>query len=163
MQSGLLFCTLLTAVLTGWCLTSLEGWINFTASVSGTSPKLSHRATSSSVERIACNRIQIFVLISNKDHQMIMSNAQIPCKLVIPSRFISWKTHFLMLAGSGSYQIWLGRSLFFFCSTSKTCPAKTIDPNCMIINQFTDFFISFAHIRAVANVHDATIKGVRVK
>ena len=25
----------------------------------------------------------------------------IPCKLVIPSRFISWKTHFLMLAESG--------------------------------------------------------------
>ena len=28
----------------------------------------------------------------------------IPSKLVIPSCFISWKTHFLMLAGSGSYQ-----------------------------------------------------------
>ena len=35
-------------------------------------------------------------------------NSWIICKLVIPSRFISWKTHFLMFAGSGSYQIWLG-------------------------------------------------------
>ena len=33
----------------------------------------------------------------------------IPCKLVIPSRFVSWKTHFLMSVGSASYQIWLGR------------------------------------------------------
>ena len=30
-------------------------------------------------------------------------------QLVIPSRFISWKTHFLILIGSRFYQIWLGR------------------------------------------------------
>ena len=34
----------------------------------------------------------------------------IPWKLVIPSRFISWKTHFLILVGSAFYQIWSGRS-----------------------------------------------------
>ena len=44
----------------------------------------------------------------------------IPCKLEIPSRFlpcnfvilscfISWKTHFLILAGSAFSQIWLGQ------------------------------------------------------
>ena len=33
----------------------------------------------------------------------------IPWKLVLPSRFISRKTHFLILAGSAFYQIWLGR------------------------------------------------------
>ena len=38
-----------------------------------------------------------------------------PCKFmnsmkrVIPLHFISWKTHFLILAGSAFYQIWLGR------------------------------------------------------
>ena len=32
-------------------------------------------------------------------------NSWIPCRLVIPSRFLSWKTHFLILAGSAFYQI----------------------------------------------------------
>ena len=31
----------------------------------------------------------------------------IPCKLVILSLFFSWKPHFLLSAGSGSYWIWL--------------------------------------------------------
>ena len=30
-------------------------------------------------------------------------------KLVIPSRLISWKTNFLISAGSGFYLVWLGR------------------------------------------------------
>ena len=34
----------------------------------------------------------------------------IPCKLVNLSHFISWKTHFLITAGSGFCQIWLGRN-----------------------------------------------------
>ena len=38
-----------------------------------------------------------------------MSYTWIPWKLVLPSRFISWKSPLLTLAGSGSYQIWLGR------------------------------------------------------
>ena len=46
----------------------------------------------------------------------------IPCKLVIPSRFISWKTHFLMLAGSGYYQIWLGQ---FFMKFNLICTKGT--------------------------------------
>ena len=33
---------------------------------------------------------------------------QIPSKLVILSHFISWKTHFLILAGSAFCQIWIG-------------------------------------------------------
>ena len=33
----------------------------------------------------------------------------IPWKLVFPSCFISWKSPFLILAGSAFYQIWLGR------------------------------------------------------
>ena len=37
-----------------------------------------------------------------------ISPTWIPCQPVVPSHFISWKTHFVVLAGSGSYQIWWG-------------------------------------------------------
>ena len=38
--------------------------------------------------------------IMNECDMNIDWGASIPCKLVIPSRFISRKTHFVMLAGS---------------------------------------------------------------
>ena len=51
--------------------------------------------------------IQLSILVASKSHENCMT--WIPWKLVLPSRFISWKTHFLILAGSGFYQIWWGR------------------------------------------------------
>ena len=39
----------------------------------------------------------------------LKSYSWIPWKLVLPSHFISWKSPFLIMTGSGFYQIWLGR------------------------------------------------------
>ena len=46
-------------------------------------------------------------------HCSTTDRSRIQCKLVIPSRFISWKSHFLIVAGSAFYQIWLGRLKHF--------------------------------------------------
>ena len=53
-----------------------------------------------SFRRVNCSRFSLL----KWDLNMLI---WIPWKLAIPSRFISWKTHFLILAGSGFYQIWL--------------------------------------------------------
>ena len=52
--------------------------------------------------------VELWIKQSKKE--LFKQTAWIPWKLVIPSRFISWKTHFLILAGRGFYQMWLGRN-----------------------------------------------------
>ena len=48
-------------------------------------------------------------LCSFRSYELCCTNS---IKLVLPSCFISWKTHFLILAGSAFHQIWLGREPF---------------------------------------------------
>ena len=56
----------------------------------------------------------------------IVNYLWIPCKLVIPLRFISWKTHVLILAGSTFYQIYLGRESSFIFQGYLICNREII-------------------------------------